>query len=126
MIHSKFFGRPNGAGAKPQQSTLGFNRQRTEKPADELKPSTATDVESEEDDVEIKDDGDVKESYESGNGEPQTNPTKVKIEGGLKGFQELAEQSELVDGHDAANHNGSFVLAFGPHYAIELTRRVPV
>lgn len=126
MIHRKFFGRPNGAGAKSQQSTLAFSRQRTEKPTDEVKGSTATDVKSEEDDVEMKDDGDAEKGHESGDGKTQAKPTKFKIEGELQGFQDSAEQSELVDGYDAANNNGSFVLAFGAHHAIELTRHVSV
>lgn len=94
LIYRKFFGRPNGAGNKPQQSTLAFSRQRVEKPDDEGRGGTATIAQADNDDVEMKDGGGSQRDHESGDGELHIKSTGVKLERKLNGSQGLAEQSD--------------------------------
>lgn len=95
LIYRKFFGLPNGAGTKPQQSTLAFSRQRAEKPDDEGKGGTATIAQADNDDVEMKGGGELEKDHKSGDGELHIKPTGVKLERKLNGSQKLAEQSDL-------------------------------
>ena len=100
---SKFFGRPNGTGSKPQQSTLAFNKHRPAKPADGTEDGATTSTKAEDDDVKMKEDDDADGDHKMEDEES----VGMKEEGDQEASQHLAEPVESVDGHDAPNGVGS-------------------